>query len=89
MKEEIIAELDLKQYREAVSKRYCNIDLDALTPSKKEDYLKVRLSSVFVEQNVRENPPPVELPKEIWNKMHEEWDPKKECFPEGLTAEDR
>jgi len=84
----IIAHLDLTQYREAVSKRYCNIDLDALTPSKKEDYIKVQLSSVFVEQNVRENPPPVELPKEIWNKMHEEWDPEKECFPEGLTAED-
>ncbi|HII93557.1 MAG TPA: DUF4062 domain-containing protein, partial [Methanosarcina sp.] len=86
--EMIIAHIDLKQYREAVSKRYCNIDLDALTPSKKEDYLKIKLSSVFVEQNVRENPPPVELPKEIWNKMHEEWDPEKECFPEGLTAED-
>jgi GTPase SAR1 family protein len=84
----IIAELDLTQYRKAVSTRYCNIDLDALTPSKKEDYLKIKLSSVFVEQNVRENPPPVELPKEIWNKMHEEWDPEKECFPEGLTAED-
>ncbi|HEY3363127.1 MAG TPA: HEAT repeat domain-containing protein [Methanosarcina sp.] len=83
-----IAELDLTQYKEAVSKRYCNIDLDALTPSKKEDYLKIKLSSVFVEQNVRENPPPVELPKEILNKMHEEWDPEKECFPEGLTAED-
>ncbi|AKB47472.1 putative oxidoreductase/HEAT repeat-containing protein [Methanosarcina sp. Kolksee] len=85
---ERIKELDLTQYREAVSKRYYNIDLDALTPSKKEDYLKIKLSSVFVEQNVRENPPPVELPKEIWTKMHEEWDPEKECFPEGLTAED-
>jgi predicted NACHT family NTPase len=83
-----ITKLDLNQYREAVSKRFCNIDLDALTPSRKEDYLKVKLSNVFVEQSVRENPPPVELPKEIWNKMHEEWDPKKECFPEGLTAED-
>ncbi len=83
-----IKELNLTQYREAVSKRYCNIDLDALTPPKKEDYLKIKLSSVFVEQNVRENPPPVELPKKIWNKMHEEWDPEKECFPEGLTADD-
>lgn len=86
--EKIIAELDLKQYIEAVSKRYGNIDLDALTPSKKEDYLRIQLSRVFVEQSVRENPPPVELPKEIWKKMHEEWDPEKECLPEGLTAED-
>lgn len=83
-----ITELDLKKYREAVSKRYGNLDLDVLTPSKKEDYLKIKLSSVFVEQSVRENPPPVELPKEIWKKMHEEWDPEKECLPEGLTAED-
>jgi len=81
-------ELDLKQYREAISKKYCNLDLDVLTPSKKEDYLKVQLSNVFVEQNIRENPPPVELPKEIWTKLYEEWDPKKECLPEGLTAED-
>jgi predicted NACHT family NTPase len=86
--EEKILELDLKQYREAVSKRYCNIDLDALTPSKKEDYLKIQLSSVFVEQNVRENPPPVELPKEILKKMHDEWDPEKEYLPESLTPED-
>jgi GTPase SAR1 family protein len=88
LEEEKIAEIDLQQYREAVSKRYRNIDLDALKPSKKEDYLRIQLSSVFVEQSVRENPPPVELPKEIWKKMHEEWDLEKECLPEGLTAED-
>ncbi|MDI9394795.1 MAG: HEAT repeat domain-containing protein, partial [Euryarchaeota archaeon] len=86
--EKMIAELDLKQYKEAISTRYRNIDLDALTPFTREDYLKIKLSSVFVEQNVRENPPPVELPKEIWKKLHEEWDPEKECLPEGLTAED-
>jgi HEAT repeat protein/GTPase SAR1 family protein len=83
-----ISELDLKQYKEAVYKRYFNIDLDALTPSQKEDYLKIKLIKVFVEQNVRENPPPIELPKEIWKKMHEEWDPEKECIPDSLTIEE-
>jgi hypothetical protein len=37
---------------------------------------------------VRENPPPVELPKEILKKMLEEWDPEKEFLPESLTPED-
>jgi hypothetical protein len=66
-----IAELDIKSYGEAIARRYKIIDLDTLTPSQKEDYTKIQLSSIFVEQNVRENPPPIELPKEILIKLQE------------------
>jgi len=68
--------------------KYKTLDLDTLIPSKKEDYIKVQLSNVFVEQNVRENPPPMELPKEILSRIQEEWDIDKKYLPDGLTQDD-
>lgn len=73
-KKEMVKDLDIKSYKEAIGMKYKTLDLDTLIPSKKEDYLKVQLSNVFVEQNVRENPPPIELPKEILIRIQEEWD---------------
>ncbi len=80
--------IDFEKYSKTVSDKYRNLDLDTLTPSKKEDYLKIKLSNVFVEQNVRERMPPVELPKEIWKKIQEKWDPEKKNFPEELSLDE-
>jgi Domain of unknown function (DUF4062) len=57
-----IPEHNLTAYFAALRKRYGVLALEGLTPPQKEEYLQIRLRSVFVEQNVRENPPPVELP---------------------------
>jgi hypothetical protein len=84
----LIRELDLSVYFAALTKRYQRLDLDALTPPQKEEYLQLQLRSIFVEQNVRENPPPVELPKEIWEKLQRDKEIHPEDFPAGIAPDD-
>lgn len=54
----------VKQYFLRLRQHYGVLDLDALTPEQTEDYLRIQLTSVFVEQWVRQDPPPAELPRE-------------------------
>jgi hypothetical protein len=81
-------EFSLTHYYNALKRRYQTLDLDALTPPQKEEYLQLQLRSVFVEQNVRENYPPIELPKEILEKLQSEGEIRSEDLPEGLTADE-
>jgi HEAT repeat protein len=83
-----VPDFDPVVYYEALRKRYQRLDLDALTPPQKEEYLQLQLLSVFVEQNVRENPPPVELPREIWEKLQREKEIHTEDLPEGITLDE-
>ena len=87
-KKGVIPKIDIEGYTKAIELKYKTLDLDTLTPSQKEDYLRVLLSNVFVEQNVREKTPPMELPREVWSKIQEEWDIDSEFLPEGLTIDD-
>jgi energy-coupling factor transporter ATP-binding protein EcfA2 len=86
IKKRSIAEIDIESYTKAIEIKYKTLDLNTLTPSQKEDYLRVLLSNVFVEQNVREKTPPLELPKEVLNEIKEESD--IEFLPKGLTIDD-
>jgi hypothetical protein len=83
-----IAELDLTAYFNALLKRYQRLDLDALTPPQKEEYLQLQLRLVYVEQSVREEPPPVELPKEMWERLRREGEALPEDLPSGVTPEE-
>lgn len=83
-----IPELDLTAYFAALTKHYQRLDLDALTPPQKEEYLQLHLRSVFVEQNVRENPPPVELPKEVWEKLQRDKEIHPDDLPSGIMPDD-
>jgi energy-coupling factor transporter ATP-binding protein EcfA2 len=78
----------LKGYYDALRKHYQTLDLDSLTPPQKEEYLQLELRSVFVEQDVRQNPPPLELPKEILEKLQNEGEIRLEDLPEGLTVDE-
>jgi hypothetical protein len=84
----LIPEFDLSAYFAALTRRYQRLDLDALTPPQKEAYLQLQLRSVFVEQNVRENPPPVELTKELWEKLRREKEIHPDDLPSNLTIEE-
>ncbi len=84
----IIPEFDLEAYFIAIKKKYQRLDLAGLTPPQREEYLQLQLRSVFVGQSVRENPPPVELPKETWERLHREKEIYLEDLPEGVTPED-
>ncbi|HKS09319.1 MAG TPA: hypothetical protein VJS13_07200 [Pyrinomonadaceae bacterium] len=81
-------EFKLKHYYEALLKRYRTLDLDALTPPQREEYLQLQLRAVFVEQSVRKNPPPIELPKEILEKLQSEGELKIDDLPEGVSIEE-
>ncbi|HEV3469020.1 MAG TPA: DUF4062 domain-containing protein [Pyrinomonadaceae bacterium] len=83
-----IAALDLTAYFNALAKRYQRLDLDALTPPQKEEYLQLQLRLVYVEQSVREEPPPVELPKEMWERLRREGEALPEDLPSGMAPED-
>ena len=88
-KKELTSELDIETYTKAIEAKYSTLDLDTLTPSQKDDNIRIQLGNVYVEQNVRENPPPIELPKEVCKKIEGEWSLDKECLlPEGLDPED-
>jgi energy-coupling factor transporter ATP-binding protein EcfA2 len=83
-----IAELDLTAYFNALARRYQRLDLDALTPPQKDKYLQLQLRLVYVEQSVREEPPPVELPKEMWERLRRDGEALPEDLPSGMSAED-
>lgn len=80
--------LNLVAYHNAVLKQYKILDLDALTPPEKADFIEIQLRSIFVEQDVRENPPPIEIPKELLEKLIKDEKLKKEDLPEGIKLED-
>ena len=61
-----VPRLDLANYFKRLEQQYARLDLNALTPPQREEYLQILLRSVFVEQQVRAEPPPVELPKMTW-----------------------
>ena len=83
-----IPELELTAYYAALTRRYQHLNLDALTPPQRDENLRQRLREVFVEQNVRENPPPVELPKEVWEKLQRDREIHTDDLPSGVTPED-
>jgi predicted NACHT family NTPase len=78
---------DLRKYFECVLSRYRRVDIEDLTPPEREEYLQILLSSVFVEQDVKPNPPPLELPKELWQKLRRRREIDAEDVPEGLSKE--
>jgi len=85
---ESFIQLDMKSYTKAIKMKYGILDLDTLAPSQKEDYIKIQLSNILVEQNVRANSPPIELPKGVWEKIRGEWNNGKESLPLGLAPDD-
>ena len=87
----LIPAFDLDAYFVAVSKRYQRLELEGLTQPHREEYLRLQLSNIFVEQSVREDRPPVELTKEAWDRLrvereiHDEDSPAREF---GLALDD-
>lgn len=75
-------------YFNAMKRRYQRLDLDALTPPQKEEYLQVQLSSVFIEQNVRDNPPPVALPREVIEMLLSDREIEETDLPKGVSLDD-
>jgi energy-coupling factor transporter ATP-binding protein EcfA2 len=64
-----IAALDVEKYYLALRQRYLHLDLEALSGAQRDDFMQLRLQSVYVEQRVRESPPPMELSKDLEERL--------------------
>lgn len=80
--------LNVHDYLKALYIRFARLDLDVLTPPQKETYLQLQLQSIFVEQYVRPNHPPLELPKDLIQKLNRRQEIHSEDLPTGLTMDD-
>ncbi len=58
----------LDKYRQRMRTKFSPVDLANLMPAYADDPGRMVIRDVFVAQNVRENPPPVALPKELAKK---------------------
>jgi Domain of unknown function (DUF4062)/HEAT repeats/NACHT domain len=81
------ATLDVEKYFNALRQRYAHLDLDALTGAQRDEFLQLRLQSVYVEQHVRNSPPPIEMSKDLEERLLRTAELNAEDLPEGL-AED-
>lgn len=80
--------LNVEAYYNAIFRKYKILDLDALTPPERADIIEIQLQSVFVEQDVRESPPPIEIPKGLLEKLIKDEKLSEEDLPEGIKLED-
>src|SRR3954453_6457849 len=78
--------VDTAAYFKFLRNRYKTLDLDALTDPKRDDFVPLGLQSVYVEQHVKEDAPPIELPKETLQLLLSRNDVHADDF--GLTAEE-
>jgi hypothetical protein len=83
-----IPALQLDAYFGALRERYQRLDLEGLTPPQEDEFRRVQLRSDFVEQDVRENPPPLELSKELWESLRKSDQLHADELPEGVSTED-
>ncbi|MEJ3742837.1 HEAT repeat domain-containing protein [Actinomycetes bacterium KLBMP 9797] len=71
-------------YKRRLVEEYGRLDLEALTPPEREEYLQIGLRAVFVEPSVREDLPPAELSKELLRKLQEATELAPTDVPHGL-----
>ncbi len=77
----------LQSYFTRLGQQYRRLDLEALTPAQRDEQLPILLRNVFIAQDVREKPPPVELSKELWKRLEAGGEIRRKDLPEGLDAE--
>ncbi|MFC8298884.1 HEAT repeat domain-containing protein [Micromonospora orduensis] len=75
-------------YKRRLTEQYRRLDLDALTPPDREEYLQIQLREVFVEPTVREDVPPAELSKELQRKLQDAAELSSADVPKGLDRQD-
>jgi len=79
---------DISKYARSMTLRYGQLELEALTPPDEEDHPEISLAAVFIEQRVRENPPPLELPKDLTEMLLRQREIRIEDLSEGVAIED-
>ncbi|MCM4084193.1 HEAT repeat domain-containing protein [Paractinoplanes hotanensis] len=77
-----LSDAHLTIYYDRLVREYGGLDLDSLTPPRTEEYLEVKLTSVFVEPHVRADPPPAELPREWLERLRNRGELELDDVPE-------
>ncbi len=77
-------------YHRRLDQEYSGLDLAALTPPKyyEDDGQPVRLQAVFVEPDVRADPPPVEVPRELLQRLQTAGEIDETSLPDGFSLQD-
>jgi Domain of unknown function (DUF4062)/NACHT domain len=78
---------DASAYAKFLRRRYHILDLSSLTEPKRDEDLRLQVQSVFVEQDVKDDPPPSDLPKEAWQMLVSRKDVHAEDLPAALAAD--
>ncbi|MFF4551319.1 HEAT repeat domain-containing protein [Streptomyces sp. NPDC001406] len=80
---------ELGRYAKRVRASLGRLDLDVLIPSEEGEHPAVELQAVFVPPLLRADPPPVELPRELRQRLEggRAGEPPPGEFPPGLDAE--
>ena len=77
-----------ERYLARLQERYRRVDLEVLTPlAEQGEQPQMLLGSVFVPQLVRADPPPLELPRELWHRLTEAGEAGETDLPEGLDRQ--
>jgi len=77
-----------RDYLARLRERYHRLDLEVLTPlTEQDEHPPVGLREVFVAQAVRADPPPVELPKELVQRLIEAGELGRDDLPDGVDHE--
>jgi hypothetical protein len=76
------------EYLARLGQRYRRVDLEVLTPlGERGEHPQMLLGRVFVPQVVRVDPPPVELPRELWRQLAEAGELDERDLPAGIDRE--
>lgn len=82
----------LAGYLDQARAQFRLVQLETLTPlSDQDEHPAMGLGEIFLAQSVRENPPPVDLPREVWRRLVERGHLRDDDLPTGLdrTSLDR
>src|SRR5262249_44669010 len=76
------------RYYERLRARYQRVDLEILIPlTEQGEHPAMLLGQIFIPQSVRADPPPLELPREVWRRLAEAGQIEALDLPEKLDRE--
>ncbi|WNZ12170.1 HEAT repeat domain-containing protein [Streptomyces sp. 11x1] len=77
-----------EQYASRLKQRYGRLDLEVLTPLQDQDeHPTIELREVFIPQSVRADPPPIELPRELLQRLSAGSEIHSLALPPGVDRE--
>jgi hypothetical protein len=78
----------VETYLARLRDRYGHLDIETLLPlDSQEERIPIGVREVFVPQTARADPPPIELPRELWQRLSESGAVEARELPENLDRE--